>query len=316
MKPLFRVVGGLDIATTNSKAELAAARRRARPILKRWLQRVEHHVLSKQLLPLDYLMAKELTNYPSANEGRCYAGQERLGAAVGSCSRTARSSLKRLCDAGLLVSKRGGPGRTASWSFCINGEPIFCGAKRRVAAEDRQNPSRLDRQSVANKPSDPDPIEHDPPPLPPMPNVLAEGGGLTGEVLPPESEITFDKFIRAIRGSPGRLGPACSIWSKLTRNERAAISNRVGRNGIDLDGMHASVWLKTRRWEAEPLALQCEDLAAALCSVMAQGHVHELKPHSAEWNAERARKVAAGESVMFMDERATQGFAWGVRRTP
>lgn len=303
--PLFRVVGGLDTALPNSKSSLAEARRHARPVLKRWLQRVEHHIVSGQLAPLDYLLAKELTNYPSANEGRCYAGQTRLGAAVGSCTRTARSSLKRMCSVGLLARKRGGPGRTASWTFCINGEPIFGGAERKVAA--------LDRQQVADKPSEPDPIEHKPPPYPPTPSALDEGG-LSGEVLPPETEATFDNFVKSIRHAPGRLGPALAIWNNLTLDDRRAIGNLLGPRGIDLDGMHASVWLKARRWECAPLTSRrsADEIAEALAA-MPRHHIVDLKPYSAEWTAERKRKVAVGEPVELMDTWALVGRCWSVR---
>jgi hypothetical protein len=70
-KPAFRVVGGLDSAPQNEKKGLEEARKRARPILKEWLRRVELAVMAGELLPLDFLMCKELCNYPSANEGRC-----------------------------------------------------------------------------------------------------------------------------------------------------------------------------------------------------------------------------------------------------
>lgn len=176
----FRIVGGIDFSPNrDDKAALFQARARARPILKEWLIRVEHHIMAGALSPLDLMMARELTNYPSANEGRCYAGQERLGKAIGSCARTARSSLKRLCQAGLLTTKRGGPGRTSAWTFCINGRPIFSNKEddepklkgKEFSAPDRKDVSGLDRQDVADKPSELKPIEHNPPPVaPPSPS--------------------------------------------------------------------------------------------------------------------------------------------------
>jgi hypothetical protein len=82
MKP-FRIVGGLDVSPAQSEDNaLAEARKRARPILRAWLRRVELYVMAGQLRSVDYMLAKEMCNYPSANQGRCYAGQERLGAAV------------------------------------------------------------------------------------------------------------------------------------------------------------------------------------------------------------------------------------------
>lgn len=295
MKPLFHIVGGLDLsAERDPKKSLAQARRFARPFLKRWLQQVEQQVLAGRLIPLDLMMAKELTNYPSANEGRCYAGQTRLGAAVGSCQRTARSSLKRLSDAGLLTSKRGGPGRTAAWRFCVSGVPVF-------------------ERQVADKPSEPNPIEHKLPPNPPAPDPLDEGG-LIGEVLPPETEITFDEFWKSIRHNPGKAGPALAAWRKVSCDDRSAISSLIGPSGIDLDGMWAAVWLAQRRWEFAPLTSR-----PAFGDWIGEAPLHRiiyLKPYSAEWMAERERKLAAGESVKFMDTCARGGLEWEVRPPP
>ena len=75
MKP-FRIVGGLDVSPAQSEDNaLAEARKRARPILRAWLRRVELYVMAGQLRSVDYMVAKEMCNYPSANQGRCYAGQ-------------------------------------------------------------------------------------------------------------------------------------------------------------------------------------------------------------------------------------------------
>jgi hypothetical protein len=144
------IVGGKD-------QSLADARRRARPVLRNWLRKVECAVIDKKLQPLDYLMAKELVNYPSANEGYCYAGQTRLGRKLGRCDRTARESLKRLCDQGLLQCKRGGPGRTASWTFCLDKTPIFGNPpnddpSKTISIQDRKTPAGLDRKDPSGKP--------------------------------------------------------------------------------------------------------------------------------------------------------------------
>ena len=176
----LRIVAGLDLSEPqpDEKKALAEARERARPILKEWLRRVELAVMAGQLAAIDFLMAKELTNYPSANEGRCYAGQERLGAALGSSVRTARYSLKRLRDEKFVSCKRGGPGRTASWIFCVNDKPIFGGVaflpnknapfeKQQFSVQDRQDVAGLDRQDAAAKPSELEPVERKPPPLSP-----------------------------------------------------------------------------------------------------------------------------------------------------
>jgi len=165
MKPIFKVVGGLDVALGADRLSRAEARRRARPLNRQWLGAIDQHITegkAPKLLHVDYRMAKELTNYPSANEGRCYAGQKRLGAKIGVAERTARGSLARLRAAAFLSTKRGGPGRTASWIFCINGRPIFGASDRQSAVQDRQEAAGLDRQEAAGKPLELDPIERKP----------------------------------------------------------------------------------------------------------------------------------------------------------
>jgi hypothetical protein len=118
-----KVVGGKDQEATRREE----ARRRARPILGRWLREIEAAVADGRLIAIDFLFAKEMTRCgPSANAGFCYAGQIRLGGAVGRCDRTARRSLQRLCAGKFLSGRRGGTERrTASWTFCIDGTPIF-----------------------------------------------------------------------------------------------------------------------------------------------------------------------------------------------
>jgi hypothetical protein len=195
----FRVVGGRDFPAQQSLAE---ARRRARPLLNYWLRKVERAVVDKKLQPVDYLMAKELTNYPSANQGRCYPGQTRLGKKLGICDRTARRSLKRLCNEGLLQCKRGGPGRTASWTFCFNktpifGGPMFSGSEERsheaaLSAPDQTPVSDLERTPVSDKPYEPDPFERKPfPPTPQRPcggDQQANAASLGEQSWPPATE--------------------------------------------------------------------------------------------------------------------------------
>ena len=299
--PILRVVGGTE---PNSKALLAEARRVARPVLNQWLRDVERGVVSGVLAPLDYLTAKALVNFPSANDGYCYVGRRRLAKSVGTCTRTAASSLRRLRAAGFLTRKRGGPGRTAKSIFCVHGVPIFDVQR---AAPDVQGSARLDVQDSAHKPSELKPIKHKPPPKPPQ-RVLDEGG-LGEEVTASKSEPSFDEFWRAIRHDPGQPGPAMAAWHRLSRNDRRAIDNLIGPHGIDLDGMWAAVWLAQRRWESAPLTRRRQTDAAEI-------RVIELKPGSPEWTAERDRKLAAGESVALIDSQASQGRGWSVRVHP
>jgi hypothetical protein len=184
-------------AVGDAKAALSEARKRARPVLRKWQRRVELAIMAGELSSVDYLMAKELCNYPSANEGYCYGGQRRLGKAIGSSDRTARASLARLRARGFLTRKRGGPVRTATWTFCVNGKPIFGGAaflpntlepvrsvsgleRQHPSAQGRQHPSAQERKGASAKPYEPKPFEPEPIELessPPQPLLNASASG-------------------------------------------------------------------------------------------------------------------------------------------
>jgi hypothetical protein len=342
MKRLFRVVGGLDLAPQSEKKALDEARKRARPILKEWLRRVELDVMAGQLAALDFLTAKELANYPSSNEGRCYAGQKRIGEAIGASARTARSSLKRLRDRGFVWCKRGGPGRSASWTFCVNDKPIFGGAaflpasippveKQQHSAQDRKDVSGLDRKDVAAKPSDSDPVERDPSPLPPKAVTEPSGStkGLPSEVSQAQADptggkntpvatgqdgeiitevISFQEFWLAA-GRRGHEGFARGEWRKLSPADKAAISDRLQRDGqLGLRNLWAGTWLRDRVWEEAVLAPERDEPEPRSTTVHA-------KPGSELWRAERERLSAAGLHflVKFMDDRAASGEGWSVQ---
>jgi hypothetical protein len=329
MKP-FRVVAGLDPSPAQSdKKALAEARKSARPILKEWLRRIELAVMAGELSPLDYLMAKELCNYPSSNEGRCYAGQERLGAAVGATARTARSSLKRLREREFVYCKRGGPGHTASWTFCVNGKPIFGGVaflptkiapmeEQRFSAQDRKDVSGLDGKGFSAKPSEQDPIERNPSPLPP---TTASGRGTSvglpssevsrpvdGEVI--TGVISFQEFWLAA-GRKGHEGFARGEWRKLSASDKAAISDRLQRDGrLSLRNLWAGTWLRDRVWDEAPLPEP-----ETCCDFSRRTFPQHAEPGSALWRAERERLRAAGHGSMvkLMDEFAVAGKGWTVQ---
>jgi hypothetical protein len=327
MKP-FRIVGGLDLTPQSEKKALDEARKRARPVLRAWLRRVELDVMAGQLAALDFLTAKELTNYPSANEGRCYAGQERLGAALGSSARTARSSLKRLRDRGFVCCKRGGPGRSASWTFCVNGKPIFGGVaflptkiapveEQQLSAQERKHVAGLDRKDVSGKPSEQDhPIERNPSPLPPTTTLASSGTtrelpseaskAIDGEVI--AGAISFQEFWLAA-GRSGREGFARGEWRKLSASDKAAISDRLKRDGhLGLRNLWAGTWLRDRVWEEPPAPIEPDTPRYVPTTA-----VH-APPGSELWRAERERLRAAGLHFMvkFMDDRAAAGEGWSV----
>ena len=327
MKP-FRIVGGLDVSPAQSEDNaLAEARKRARPILRAWLRRVELYVMAGQLRSVDYMVAKEMCNYPSANQGRCYAGQERLGAAVGATSRTARASLKRLRDRELVDCKRGGPGRTASWTFCVNGKPIFSGVaflptkiapieEQRFSAQDRKGCSGPDRLGCSAKPSEQDPVERNPSPLPPttasecgtsvgLPSEVSKA--VDGEII--TGVISFQEFWLSA-GRSGHEGFARGEWRKLSSSDKAAISDRLQRDGrLDLRRLWAGTWLRDRVWEEVPPPIQPEG------SFGPRSFPKYAEPGSDLWRAERERLRAAGHVsvVKFMDHQAAQGKGWNVQ---
>jgi hypothetical protein len=234
--PKFRVVGGRD----QHPNSLAEGRKHARPLLRYWMRKVEKAVLSGRLLPIDLMLAKELTNYPSANEGRCYAGQKRLGAAIARSDRTARECLKRLCQDGLLACKRGGPGRTASWTFCFKSTPIFGGEPRdapatppvesiATAAQDRKSASDLDRKSASDKPSELDPdIERKPPPTPTPESTNVVRLAPTTTPKPETAE-------RPKRGQPTKKE------SIIDHSERVAKQPQVNENESSIPPLEAEV---------------------------------------------------------------------------
>jgi Helix-turn-helix domain len=308
----FRIVGGRE----QDRKSLDAARRRARPLLRYWLRKVERAVIDRRLLPIDYLLAKELTNYPSANDGRCYAGQKRLAGKIGRSDRTARQSLKRLCGEGLLKGKRGGPARTASWSFCFAKTPIFDGTDPAFSAQDRKSASGLDRKSASAKPSEPKPIEHKPPPTRTNSAVGTTAGlpmkveaAIDGEVI--LGLMSFQEFWLAA-GRRGHEGFARAQWRKLSFEDKAAITDRLQRDGgCALRDLWAGVWLRDRVWKEQALppprqTEQPDELT----------RLHHVQAGSALWMDERERLLAAGRHSMvkLMDDFAAAGRGWTVRR--
>jgi hypothetical protein len=294
------------------------------------LRRIELDVMAGRLAPLDFLVAKELSNYPSANEGRCYAGQKRIGKAVGACDRTARSSLKRLRDREFIFRKRGGPGRTASWTFCVNGKPIFGGVaflptsippveKSTNSAQERKHAAGLDRKDVSAKPSEQDnPIEHNPP-LTPTAGACGQTVGLAneaseevvhhGEIV--SGMISFQQFWLAA-GRQGHEGFARGEWRKLSTSDKAAISDRLQRDGrLALRGLWVGTWLRDRVWE-EPVPIQ--EKPEFVC----RSRVYDAAPGSELWRAERERLRTSGDPlardcIKLMDEFAAKGKGWSVR---
>jgi hypothetical protein len=225
------------------------ARAAARPLILAWLKNVEAKVRTKKLRDLDYRLAVILTNYPSANAGKCWAGQKRLSDQAGRCERTIREALGRLESEGLLKTRRGGQGRTSCYSFAVDGCEVF--GQQRDAALDRQNVAGLDRQQAAAKPLEPKPTEQKDS-LP----TLSRGGDvidLVAERRTRRPAIAGCEFLAKCRRVEGCLdGPAFAEWNRLPQVDQQAIWRIIERDG-NLDVAFFDVWvctfLKNRMWD-------------------------------------------------------------------
>lgn len=303
MKSAFRIVGGLDFDASadrdDDKRALAEARKRARPLLREWLRRVRHHIRAGLLVPVDGLVAEELENYPSANYGRCYAGRNRIAEAIGSYPRTVDRSFQRLEACGLLQTRRGGPGKTATRFFCCNWRFVFGGnaflpvrTVGHVASPDSPSVASLESPPVANKPSEKEnPPEHNPP--------LSPDHALDGEII--DGAISFDEFWSA-SGKQGLEGFARSEWRKLDARDRAEIADRLRIDGRAIRrGVWSGTWLRDRLW-IEKVSSEPEPELV----VPAPRYVH-AEVGSDLWRQEYERRRLAGESVKLMDTWAKEG---------
>ena len=312
----LKIVSGTDTAEARERADL---QKRARPFIRMWLRRVEEAMAKRVIRPVDAVLARELTNYPSANEGRCYAGRKRLACKLGRCVRTVAGALHRLRDAGLLVSKRGGPGRTSTWRFCVDGTPIMFPTTGSLKDQpdfvsDRQTIAHLDVQKSTHKPLEANPINNS---LPQTPNVTASGNAhrspndVRGEAEQntQNTDISFERFFAAA-GRSGSEGFARAEWKKLSADDRKAIAWQIDRGGLETRGMWAGTWLRDGLWQIDPIR------DARLARLAAMPEYIDLVPLSAEWKAERARLIAAGQHdpVRLMDTWARERRCWTVRR--
>jgi hypothetical protein len=129
----------------------------------------------------------------------------------------------------------------------------------------------------------------------------ADRPGDTASGLPIEGkqEIpSFEVFWNCCTEPRGKVGPARAAWMKLTDDDHEKIGKLVfGHRLVDTAGCWVATWLKARGWEAP-----------------APPRTVILDPYSDEWQRERARRIAASESVAFMDSQASAGKGWTVTR--
>lgn len=334
----LRVVAGLDL---QERQTLDQERRRARPILREYVRRVKLAVMAGELPPIAALLAEELVNYPSANHGRCYASQARLGKAIGVSDRWARQALKLMIERRFLSRKRGGPGKTATWFFECNGRSIFADdaflpiSKLALKTNDKtgldqNDTSGLDRNDRSAKPclTNQYPIEQDPPLTPTLEPAARVLGGAVAE--PPETnslpttdqpldgeivvgEISFQEFWIGV-GRRGPEGFARAEWRKLSLRDKVEIADYLNRPRRTSRNIFAGTFLRDRVWQ-EPDD-QPEVVADDPCPLAAMPRTRTMYalPGSPEWRTERERLRQAGldNIVTLMDDRAAAGKGWTV----
>jgi hypothetical protein len=331
----------IDPGARRRHDDAALKRNRARGPLSRWLKAVDAAICTKKLIPTDGRLARELTNYPSANEGICWAGQSRLAGILGRSDRTVRYSLQRMRGAGFLRAQQQGRARTNCYVLCLGGEPIFPARsiaggtsddRQSISGHNRQSVAADDRQSIADKTLESESYERDF--IPPTPNgsVAASGDtasglptkedgsdvALDGDVLSPDS-ITFRHFWEA-SGMVGLVGPALAAWEKLPKADHRAIAKIILRDGaINTGGTWACTWLSARAWEQPPLPVVETDRRDTERKDVLNDFEWKrspssgppmLAPYSDEWQAERARRVARHEPTSLMDDWAKRGMGW------
>ena len=314
----LKVVAGRDI---EEREALKAARKRARPILARWFKEGEAHARGERPVKLRQVhvaFMRALANCgPSANHGFSYQSQARAGAKIGAAKRTARQYCADLTAAGLLTVQRRGFGRTSLWTFCIDGAPLFAASDRHAHdasdrhahdASDRHAHDASDRHAHDANPFDSEPFDFEPleeqPASPPTPPPRSKTPRTrTGEIA--------NAIMAAVPVELRRLPvwQALPTWIEATcaADDVLPVDVVLGVTGA-LPSLQGAT-LSTLRYFDRAVVRASEARRRDLPS----GGYVLLAPYSDEWKAERARKIAAGESVRFMDHEAAKGSSWAVR---
>jgi len=263
-----------------------AARDFARPLLAKWLKRVEAGVSAGELIDFDLRLAKELLSYPSANLGHSFPGLERLGAKLDRCKRALIYRLNEFVKAGLLHRERRARRSSNCYTFCLDGEPLiapeqgslYFGSQTvgdadtvstepvevqsvapHVAPPEVQSVAPPEVQSVAPKNLEREILEREPSPQPPSSGATWKGEGEGIFDLEEEAKstaITFEELLKGTKadGDQGPTGFASAEFRKLSRADLCAISDKLRREGrIEIGRMWLGTWLKDRHWEHGPL---------------------------------------------------------------
>lgn len=333
-------VVAFDVERKQRRTEDSARLREGRKRIAAWHSEVDAKIRARQLIGFDALVARALTNFPSATlDGCIWAGQERLAGSLNRTDRTVRSSIARLRVEQLLQCQQRGNGRTCRYTFCVDGRPIFEGvkgcppvgagvptsgldgadilpARKELSGLDRTESSgltpsaRKEASAKSYKLSESCELESSPNPLP-----TVTPSREPDEVLPPSfATITFQDFWNASRinsATNDKVGPARSEWQKLDAVDRDQIAWTIERDGgaIDLQEQWTVTWLKHRCWEERgPIARSGDEfIADVIDGLKPRGRLVTCTPGDPVFEREYARRVAAGESVDEMNWARSRG---------
>jgi hypothetical protein len=168
-----------------------AARNKARPLIAAWLKKIDVAIREGRLSALDGRLARALTDFPSANQGKSWPSQLRFAATLGKSARTIRYAVARLERVGFLLTEQQGWNRSCCYTFILDGKALIWSPpsggearnerqeiaaceRQEIATYDRQEIAACDRQKIATYPFESEsyesePLEDEPPPPPPLP---------------------------------------------------------------------------------------------------------------------------------------------------
>ena len=222
-----------------------------------------------------------LANYAD-EEGVCWPAQKTLAASTEQSVDSVQRQSRQLQAIGIVRTACRWPRERGKWPAFLYvlamenkaTEPQLAARSNRTRPgrtqpDDRAAPSpTTGPQALRHEPSLELPIEPSSPPLPPAKQAegrWADRGSyqnhaLNGEVLPPETEISFIEFWNATNRQ-GQVGPASGLWKKLSIEDRRAIKRFLMERGtINTGNTWTMKWLELRAWE-QPMPMSEWDSA-------------------------------------------------------